>query len=34
MIPEEAMEFGLINSVVEQHELPGEDDQDNKAKKD
>jgi ATP-dependent Clp protease protease subunit len=34
MIPEEAMEFGLIDSVVEQHELPGEDDQDNKAKKD
>jgi len=34
MIPEEAMEFGLIDSVVEQHELPGEDDQDSKAKKD
>ena len=34
MIPEEAMEFGLIDSVVEQHELPGEDDRDDKAKKD
>ncbi len=34
MIPEEAMEFGLIDSVVEQHELPAEDDRDDKAEKD
>ncbi len=34
MSPEEAMEFGLIDSVVEQHELPSEDDQGDKAKKD
>ena len=34
MSPEEAMEFGLIDSVVEQHELPSEDERDDKAEKD
>ncbi len=33
MAPEEAMEFGLIDSVVEQHELPS-DDEDEKPEKD
>jgi len=34
MSPEEAMEFGLIDNVVEQHELPSEDERDDKAEKD
>lgn len=34
MAPEEAMEFGLIDSVVEQHELPSDDDEDEKPEKD
>ena len=34
MIPEEAMEFGLIDSVVEQHELQSEDEKSEKAEKD
>ncbi len=31
MSPDEAMQFGLIDSVVEQHELPSEDDKDDKS---
>ncbi len=34
MAPEEAMEFGLIDSVVEQHELPSDDEEDEKSEKD
>jgi ATP-dependent Clp protease protease subunit len=30
MIPEEAMKFGLIDSVVERHEVPGDDEGDGK----
>lgn len=33
MAPEEAMEFGLIDSVVEQHDLPSDDDGDEKPEK-